>query len=234
MNSAEVFLDLYKTLEDDLKEYYAGKKLKYSSPVYEFMNTDGRKYYDELDLCREIRNILSHHPYYGGEIALTPSDKLTETLKEIINYVENPVRAIDIATHASDLMSAELDDSVSSLLFKMEKKGISHVPVMKDGVLLGVFSVGAVFDFMRSRPGVVIDSSLTLSEMKDFLPVNAHRNEQYLFCDTAATLQEVGALFSLAGPRQRRVAAVFVVKGSDKGSQVKGMITPWDMVKVNN
>ena len=142
MNSAETFLDLYRTLEEDLKEYYAGRKLKYSSPVYEYMNTDGRRYYDEIDLCREIRNILSHHPYFDGELPIVPGDKLIETLRKIIYEVENPLTAIKLSTPLEELVTATYGESVSALLFKMEKRGLSHVPVLGErGDLEGVFSV---------------------------------------------------------------------------------------------
>ena len=232
MNSVETFLDLYRTLEDSLKEYYAGRRLKYSNPVYEYMNTDGRKHYDEIDLCREIRNILSHHPYYEGEMPVVPSENLIEALRRIIYEVENPLTAIKIATPVGELVTASFGDSVSSLLVRMEKRGFSHVPVVNGaGVLEGVFSVGAVFEFVKSRPGVVIDGGLLLSDMKDFLPANVHRSEQYLFCEPGATLSEVKNMFRSTGPKQRRVAAVFVAKNGDRRSPLRGMITPWDLIK---
>ena len=231
MNSVEVFLDLYRTLEEDLKEYYAGRKLKYSSPVYEYMNIDGRKYYDELDLCRDIRNVLSHHPYYKGEMPIVPSDNLIEALRTVIYEVENPMTAIKIATPFDMLVTATYEDDASSVLVKMEKRGFSHVPVLSGGSVVGVFSVGAVFEYVRSRPGVVIDSSVRLSDMKDFLPPKVHRNEQYLFCAPNATLTELTNLFHNSGPKQRRVAAVFVLKNSDTRSELRGMITPWDLIK---
>ena len=235
MNSVETFLDLYRTLEEDLKEYYAGRKLKYSNPVFEYMNTDGRKYYDEIDLCRDIRNILSHHPYFEGEMPIVPSDRLIESLKRVIHEVENPVTAIKIATPVSELVTATDEDSVSSMLFKMEKRGFSHVPVIdRGGALSGVFSVGAVFEYVRSRPGIVLDSTVRLSDMKDFLPVNVHRTEQYLFCEPNATLSEVKGMFRSSGPKQRRVAAVFVTKTHDRRSALRGMITPWDLIKIKN
>ncbi len=232
LNSVETFLDLYRTLEEDLKEFYAGKRLKYSNPVYEFMNTDGRRYYDEIDLCREIRNILSHHPYFEGEMPIIPSDNLIDALREIIHYVENPVTAIKLSTGIDDLVTATFEDGVPSVLTKMEKRGFSHVPVTGSGGLLeGVFSVGAVFEFVKSRPGIVIDNSVLLSDMKDFLPVNVHRSEQYLFCTPDATLSEVKNMFRSSGPKQRRVAAVFVTKTADRRSPLRGMITPWDIIK---
>ena len=234
MNSVETFLDLYRTLEEDLKEYYAGRKLKYSTPVYEYMNKDGRRHYDEIDLCREIRNILSHHPYFEGDMPLIPSEKLIGSLRQIIYEVENPVTAIKIATPLSELVTAAYNDAASSLLFKMEKRGFSHVPVIdNNGVLTGVFSVGAVFEYIRSRRDVAIDSVL-LSDMKDFLPPNVHRSERYLFCEPGATLSEVKGMFRSTGPKQRRVAAVFVTKTNDERSALRGMITPWDLIKTEN
>lgn len=234
MNSVEVFLDLYRTLEEDLKEFYSGRRLKSSSPVYEYMNEEGKKYYDELDVCREVRNLLSHHSYFSGETPIVPSDGLIEALRKIIYELENPVTAGVIATPAKDLVTAMADDRVTEVLRKMDERGFSHVPVVNGGHITGVFSIGAMFEFMKKREGVVINDDLRVSDLADHLPVGAHKTEQYLFCKASARLDEIARLFRSTGPKQRRVAAIFVVKGEERTSSLVGMITPWDVIKAQS
>lgn len=231
MNKAEEFLDLYRTLEEDLKEFYAGRRVKSSSLVFEYMNEEGRRHYDEIDLCREVRNIISHHSYLDGECPVVPSDSLIEALRAIIAELEYPVTASSVATPAEDLVVASLDDRVPYVLDKMDRFGFSHVPVIADGRLFGVFSTGAVFEFIKHRPGTVIDDDLHLSQMKEYLPIGSHKNEQYALCTGKTTLPEISRLFKSAGPKKKRVAAVFVLKNDDPRSPLCGMITPWDVIK---
>ena len=234
LNRVEEFLDLYRTLEGDLKEFYSGRRLKSSSLIFEYMNEEGKRHYDELDLCREVRNLLSHHSYFAGECPITPSESLIEALRGVIHEIENPVTASVIATPLDSLLTAAESDSVPYLLEKMEKRGFSHVPVVKNESLIGVFSVGAVFDFVKSRPGTVVDNGLRLFDMHDFLLIDAHRAEQYAFCTAKTALSDISAIFKSAGPKKRRVAAVFVLKNSDPRSALRGMITPWDVIKTQD
>ena len=234
MNNVETFLDLYRTLEEDLKEFYSGRRIRSSSAVFEYMNEEGRRHYDEIDVCREIRNLLSHHPSVGGKTPVEPSDTLIETLRRIIFEIENPIVASAIATKREDIVTATHDDSVPSVLKKMDERGISHVPVINSGRMTGVFSIGALFEFIRRHDGIVIDEDLKISDVSDFLPVGAHRTEQYLFCEPKTRLDELGRMFRCTGPRQRRVAAIFVMRGEDRRSELLGMITPWDVIKAQS
>lgn len=65
---SDEFLNLYRTLEEVLSEKYSDRTRNYGSVVVQFMNdVEGRQFKDKLNLCREIRNLLSHHPEVNGE-----------------------------------------------------------------------------------------------------------------------------------------------------------------------
>lgn len=231
MNSTEIFLDLYRTLEEDLKEFYSGRKVKSSSLVIEYMNGEGRRHYDELDLCREIRNVLSHHSYFKGESPIEPGEKLIEALREVVREVENPVTASSVATPSKELVTSSLSDSIGDVLDKMEKRGFSHVPVVERGRLIGVFSIDAVFGYIKKRGDAFSDRELTLADMRDFLPIGAHKAEAYRICHPRMTLGELTEIFKSSGPSAKRIAAVFVTKDGTSSSNLVGMITPWDVIK---
>ena len=61
------FIDLYKELEDELEAKYSGKKLRYSSVIFEYINSyESAPIRDSLNVCREIRNLLTHNANVGG------------------------------------------------------------------------------------------------------------------------------------------------------------------------
>ncbi|MBQ7714604.1 MAG: CBS domain-containing protein [Clostridia bacterium] len=233
MEIVDTFLDLYRTLEEDLKEYYSGRKVKSSSLVFEYMNGDGKKYYDELDVCREIRNLLTHHSYFKGETPVYPSESIINALKEIIYELENPVTAMTVATPMADMLIASYSDKVNDVLSKMESRGFSHVPVMEGSKLVGVFSVGALFVYLRRSRRALSEGGIVISDLKDQLPIGAHMTEKYLFCDADTPIEKVSEMFASAGPKNKRVAAVFVTRGPELKRSVVGIITPWDIIKVN-
>ena len=64
----ERFLDLYKQLEDELEDKYRNARRHYSSVVFEFIrDEDSAPVRDQLETCREIRNLLTHSANLGGE-----------------------------------------------------------------------------------------------------------------------------------------------------------------------
>lgn len=68
------FLDLYKQLEDELEDKYRNARRHYSSVVFEFVkDAESAPVRDKLEICREIRNLLTHSANLDGEPIVEPS-----------------------------------------------------------------------------------------------------------------------------------------------------------------
>mgnify|MGYP002555271730 FL=1 len=146
---SDEFLNLYRTLEEVLSEKYSDRTRNYGSVVVQFMNdVEGRQFKDKLNLCREIRNLLSHHPEVNGEKIIEPSQAMLDILNEVINYVKRPPLAISYATPFENLLKASLNNNALTIMKKMESRGFSHVPVLNGGKFIGVFSVGTIFMYI--------------------------------------------------------------------------------------
>ena len=89
---SEEFLDKYKQLEEALNLKYGFDEKTFGSPVVKFINDrEGKNYREKLDLCREIRNFLSHHADIDGEAVIEPSESIIKFLDEVIQFVERPI-----------------------------------------------------------------------------------------------------------------------------------------------
>ena len=138
MDICESFLNAYRDLEEVLSAKY-GQKL---GTVQLYAAGEGAKYAEELNLFREMRNLLSHHGKIDGAPAVLPSREAYEKLLEILDYAKNPPIAASIATPREELCCADLSQSITKVFETMEKNGYSHIPVLtEDGRLFGVFSV---------------------------------------------------------------------------------------------
>ena len=83
---SEAFLKLYRQLEGALEKRYAGQRVT-SSVVAEYLrDPDSAPCRAELDLCREIRNLLTHNADGGGEAVVEPSQTMLDTLKGILDH----------------------------------------------------------------------------------------------------------------------------------------------------
>ena len=222
------FLNLYKMIEDTLEERYDRQGRRYSSVVMEFIHSpEGEKWREQMDVCREIRNLMTHTADIGGEAIITPAAGVVEMLREILEYVEKPPMAIDYATKATQILKASPMDFVLPVMKAMQRRGFSHVPVMQGGKVGGVFSISTIFS--ETIGGGRVDEKTRVKDFAHLLPVEDHVFEQFAFISEQTTLPEAQAAFDRRD--KKRMAALFVTRGGKEEGDLLGIITPWDVLR---
>ena len=162
----DVFLDLYKQLEDALEDKYRNARRHYSSVVFEFIkDTDSEPVRDKLEICREIRNLLTHSANLDGEPIVEPSAPVVAAMEEVLEFVRRPPLALEFATKGDQVMKAHMHQRVLRLMEVMDKNGYSHIPVMENGQFRGVFSVGTVFQYILQSGGKGIQADTTVAQL---------------------------------------------------------------------
>ena len=229
-NRCEEFLNLYRDLEEHLAAEAGGSR---TGLVQDFAKGEGSRYREELDVFRETRNLLSHHGKIDGQYIVEPSEAALVKLAEILEFAKNPPVAMMAAVPTRELFCADYEDSVTKIAEAMEKKGFSHVPVLDGrGILVGVFSVGTLFTFLRSGTDKDV-RQLKIGDLGEFIRPERHSTEQFAFVDRNASCYQIKKLFNHEGPEVRRVAAVFVTQNGKRNTPLLGMITPWDIMKIS-
>lgn len=232
MNNADIFLELYKNLEELLEVRYSNGKKYPGSAVVRFYNDDaGKKWREEINICREMRNMLSHHAQIGGKPVFEPSDEVVKVLRRILEDVKNPPVAMSIATPAEKIVSCDPDDLAEDIIHMMKEHGYSHVPVMDRGVLKGVFSVGTVFSMVDKYGADSVEKGAKIRDYGEFLPIDKHTTECFGFVADSAPYSGLKQRFTAKGPHERRLAALFVTANGRQDEKLLGIITPWDMIK---
>ena len=232
MSNADVFLELYRDLEELLEVRYSdGRKLPGSAVMRYYNDDEGKKWREELNVCREMRNMLSHHSRIGGVPVFEPSDAVLDVLRRIIKDVKNPPVAMSIATPASNLFTCSYDDSAADVIRRMREQGYSHVPVIENGKLVGVFSVGSVFSVVSNHEAWQMSDETRIRDFSEFLPMDKHITEKFGFVEKNAHYSCLKQKFTAKGPKSRRVVALFVTANGREDERILGIITPWDMIK---
>lgn len=231
MSNAREFLDLYNELEKLLKNKYRYSERSHTSLIIRFENEpEGRRFRDELELCRETRNLLSHNPLVDGEELVSPSGRLIEILKGIIAYVEDPPTAKTICTPTEKLLLCTGHERLIDVIRRMKEKGYSNLPILEGGRLFGVFSAGTLLCSLADGKNAYGADS-TISEFADYVPPNVHSTESYAFVCPDASYADLKEHFEPGGPKKTRVAAIFVTTDGTVRGRVIGMITPWDLIR---
>ncbi len=229
---SEQFLKLYRVLEGLLEKRYAGKRGASASVVIEYLHdADSVPCRADLDMCREIRNLLSHNAGEAGEPVVEPSESVLQMLRDIVEYVQRPRLARDCGTPRERILFAHPNDAALDVMRHMLRRGYSHVPVRDRDGLAGVFSAQTLMRYAADAGFDGLDDALRIGQLKGALQFKDDRREKYVFFDREATLNAVRAAFEPRGERNSRPAVAFITEDGTPQTEVLAMLTPSDLIK---
>ena len=228
---SEEFLRLYRILEESLETKYARTPRTTSSVVMEYLRDESSLLHrDKLNLCPELRNLLTHNATDNGEPVIEPSDWVVRILREIVEEVRQPLKALAFATPANIIIRAKPNFGALRLMRTMEEKGYSHIPVYDGAQFRGVFSVSTVFSYLAAYPGRTIDDQTAVSTFRQFLPIDKHMSERFIFMNPDAIYSDIKRAFETSVKKHKRVAVIFLTDTGEPGGQLQGLVTPWDVL----
>lgn len=230
LHKTDEFLDLYKTVEEKLKD--RGFKNGRSSIIMQYISTpEGRQFKEVLNTCREMRNILAHNPDIDNEPPFIPTDTTVAALRQVISYLSAPPLALSRAITGDNLICAKLTDRAKPVMDKMVRLGFSHIPVMESGLLYGVFSISTIFSCALKNLCIAIDDNTQIKDFAYYLRVENHVSEDFIFAPRTITVFEAEKLLeNKSGPSSRRPAAIFITHNGSPDERILGMLTPWDLL----
>ncbi len=222
---AEVFLKLYRVLEGLLEEKYG----RASSVVMEYMNhPDSEPVRTKLDLCRELRNLLTHNAGADGEPVCEPSQQVLDSLYAVIAHVQKPRPAINAATPAESLLTAGMEDPLLPVMRRMTDYGYSHVPVLEDGRVTGVFSASCLLAHLAR--GGYVNEQTRMRHLGRYLGLEERASGRYAFLAADASCNDAIAAFEAHSSRNNRLMAIFITQNGNPAEPLLGMLTPWDVL----
>lgn len=227
-----LFLDLYKTLEESIREQHPNLPRNDSPVVWAIRNSKRlRKMRDELDYCREVRNLLSHNARVNGEYAVIPSGAMIESLKNTLHKIKNPVRAWDICVKTQDVRCAKMNDPVRPVMEEMASKSFTHIPIVEDGRVIEVFSENTLLSYLLEEELASVDNGDTFNKFKNLLPIGAHSPEIFVFIEKEALASDIAEMFNESVLKGERIGMAFVTEGRSPNNRLLGIITAWDTAK---
>ena len=228
--NAELFLQKYRIIEGLLEKRYEDEKKDYSSVVIEYLHdADSCGIRTELDLLREIRNLLSHNADTSGRPVVEPSDEMIELLDKVIAFIREPRDAVNFGTPAGHIMSASPNDNLFDTMRCMMQNGYSHVPIVHHGCMTGVLSTRSVFGYLAEHGLDSLGNDTRIVELGDRIRFDRETGERFRFVAKDTSVVTVIREFRRHNERDRRLSAVFVTENGIPGEPLICMLTPWDV-----
>lgn len=229
---SDTFLSMFRVLEGLLTQKYQGCDRHSASVVMEYINDpESEPVRTALNTCREIRNLLTHNADEDGQPLVEPSQSALDSLYQVIRYVQKPQPALMYATPVERVLRAYPNDRALDVMRRMEKHGFSHVPVMDDVRMRGVFSVRTVFSYILTGGRITEDTRVR--EFGDLLSMDGNRSGRYRILGVDASYLDVRSAFERNAARNDRLAVVFLTDDGTSSGTLLGMLTPWDVLNDN-
>jgi hypothetical protein len=229
MNTTDIFLDKYRELEVAVR--YAYKLGKYESAVSFLKKQKAfEKYSADIDYISDIRNLLSHNRKIIGEYAVQPSEQVLHFMDALINAVNGRKRCRDIAIKVEKILKKNLRGKVADTMKIMNTRHFTHVPIVKDRCVIGVFSRNSTFAYTADNGFEALgeNPNLTFAEIKDYLKLEGREKDEYLFVKSTMFVDELEQIFEEKSKNGKRVGLVFLTKNGSPNEPITGMLTPWD------
>lgn len=233
MNSkTELFLDKYKKLESTVSAQYNLSNSE-SAVSYLERRAEYRAIKSDLAYCREVRNLLTHNPKVRNRYAVEPSDEMIALLDQTIERVNNPQKAKHIWVPIGKVSYRMMDDYVRPAMVEMNEHVYTHIPIMKDGVVVGVFSENTLLSHLIDDEIVSIDNDVKFSDIAKYLPLDQHRAESFRFVGKETLVSEIEDIFAEAVKKSDRIGLILVTNSGKKTERLLGIISAWDVAGID-
>lgn len=231
MAGTESFIALCKELEAAVKARYGSES--YGESAYVFLSRRGefKPYAKELDLIREVRNLIQHKDVeVKGIEAIRVDDVLMDALREIISLVQHPETVGDVCTR--ELVTATLDTPVREVISRMLDSSFSHIPVLDEqGKLLGIFSENTIFTRVGKEGLEALSKQDCVGDYRAYLDIKDHVRDSFRFIAEDVETDQAVEQFKVRDKQERRLAMLVVTKHGDPNEKVTGVLTPYDVLE---
>lgn len=231
LQKTELFLDKYRQLESVISlEYNLSNS---DSPVnFLLRRPEYHAIKADLDYCREVRNLLTHNPKLNGHYAVEPSDEIIALLDRTIEQVKNPTRAKHIFIPRKKVFCRKMEDYVYPAMMEMRDRVYTHIPILREDVVVGVFSENTLLNYIIDEEIVSIDRDVKFFDIAKYLPLDQHTAESFRFIPQNMLLADIEAIFSDGLKNTDRVGLLFVTRNGKPTEKLLGIISAWDIAGV--
>lgn len=184
----------------------------------------------ELDYCREVRNLLTHNPKLNKRYAVEPSDEMVALLDQTMEKIRNPKRAKHIFVPRNKVSCRTMNDYIYPAMVEMRNCVYTHIPILENDVVVGVFSENTLLNYLIDDEIVSIDQDMKFADIAKYLPIDKHVAESFRFISQNTLLSDIEAIFAEGLNRTDRIGLIFVTNSGKPTEKLLGIISAWDVV----
>lgn len=229
MTNAEIFIEKYKQLEEVVRSTY---NLRNSDSISFYLSNQNiyQRYRDEIRYCQEVRNLLSHKKKIGNEFAVEPSQQMLDFIDNLIKKIRKRTKCYEVQINESQVCWKSMNDLVKDTIKEMSDKLYTHIPILEDGKVIGVFDENSIFNYLSKQEIIMIEENTTFNDIKEYIGLYDREMEEFIFFSSQSYLEELEKEFEKSYKRGKRIGIAFMTQNGKSHEKLQGIITPWDMI----
>ncbi|NLC05855.1 MAG: CBS domain-containing protein [Erysipelothrix sp.] len=227
MDNARRFLNAYSKIE----KYFAslnqtGKHFSFQNSVnyHAKKNEIVKVFRDDLIEYGQLRNAIVHDRAQEVEIIAQPHLSVVEKMEKIANMLTQPKAIKDLDLRK--VLTCQADDLFSDVLEKMNQKGYSQAPVLKNNQVVNVLSSSMIVHYMYQH---IVENMINLNGIL-VQEVLEDKKEHYKIVRPSLSLTNVIQLFGEASQKGLILSAIIIVDHQ----KLSGILTPKDIPYILN
>lgn len=229
MNNTDLYIEKYKELEKAVRNAYGLNK---QDSISYYLTNQPRfsRYKDDIQYCQEVRNWLQHNVKVNNSFAIVPNEAMINFIDVLIKKIKTRLRCCDIAIPVESVYYESIDGNVRKAMQTMQNKTFTHVPIMRNGCVIGVFDENSIFNYLTDDEIVEVDNDLSFKDIEKYIGINDREMEVFTFIKHSAFLEDLEKIFEKHFRKGQRVGMAFLTADGMATSKLMGIITPWDMI----
>ncbi len=232
-DGSQQLIDLYNEVDAFMRRQYGRDKFADHTFLIQELAAKHRviaRHQQEMRAIAQLRNSLVHNPFAHIEGPISqPNPEVIKRYRSIRDKLLNPLDALSIAIPAKNIHSAALTTNIIELLRTMNEHIYTHVPIIDDGKLIGIFSENTLLSYLADTGEAIITKDMTVADFADFVPLKAHFSEAFVFLPKIASLSQIYEVFNKAIHKHERVGMIFITQNGNEDEKPLGIITAWDL-----
>jgi predicted transcriptional regulator len=235
ITNARKFIAIYNEIDNYMRRFQkVDNRVSHTQLIKDMgrQNKLFRNHCDDLISFAELRNAIVHNPKNRDANPIAePHDNIVKLYQDLLDKVTKPPLALNtVAIRANDIYKTSLENNALEVIQEMNKHTYTHVPVLEDDKIIGVFSENTVFSYFASNEEVLLDKDALIKEFLDFIPFDKHESEYFEFVSKNTLLIDVEDIFREGLKDNKRIATVFITETGSEKEKLLGLITAWDLV----
>lgn len=224
------YINKYIQLEKTVRETYNLNKSD-SISYYLSRKDKFRKFRHDIQYCQEVRNWLQHNEKINKDFAITPNDVMIDFIDSLIERIKSRSKCPDICIKVNDVYYQNIDGNIQTTIKVMRKNCFTHIPILKDNIVVGIFDENSVFNYIADNIIVMIDQKLKFSDIKQYLSIDDRKMESFVFMPYDSYVEELEDLIEMEFKKGKRIGMALLTSDGNKESPLMGIITPWDIIQ---